>query len=239
MTLYARFPALVDVQDALLLFILSATRHKLQDIFTEMSSFCSVCLHLSHLTATPGLHLIIPIHLMVSAFCQTRLYEKPIKFPNKRPNWNFSQTSAGQTGCLVNGGFIETKGNREFTSSWTHRRCDRGGRWSWCADRAHADWRGKNKKLKTNISFIYSPNCKWPQQISYPQKCRRPRWARIFFSLSRSSLSLLSRPLASTWHHAEIIILTIRHHKNKCLWCVSSWKHFKSRLLNTIQLSAL
>lgn len=42
-------------------------------------------------------------------------------------------------------------------------------------------------------------------QISYPQKCLRPRWARIFFSLSRSSLSLLSRPLARTWNQTMTI----------------------------------
>lgn len=34
---------------------------------------------------------------------------------------------------------------------------------------------------------------------THPQKWRSPLWARIFFSRSRSSRSLLSRPLARTW----------------------------------------
>lgn len=33
----------------------------------------------------------------------------------------------------------------QFTSSWTRRRCDHDGRWSWCADRAHADCRERDK----------------------------------------------------------------------------------------------
>ena len=38
----------------------------------------------------------------------------------------------------------------------------------------------------------------WPRTRG-PQKWRSPLWARIFFSCSRSSRSLLSRPLARTW----------------------------------------
>lgn len=41
---------------------------------------------------------------------------------------------------------LKQKGNWDFTSSWTHRRCDRDGRWSWCADHAHADWKEKKKR---------------------------------------------------------------------------------------------
>lgn len=33
----------------------------------------------------------------------------------------------------------------QFTSSWTRRRCDHDGRWSWCAGRAHADCRERDK----------------------------------------------------------------------------------------------
>ena len=45
--------------------------------------------------------------------------------------------------------FLLKQGKRgEFTSSWTHQRCDRDGRWSWCADRAHADWKERRRRRR-------------------------------------------------------------------------------------------
>lgn len=68
-------------------------------------------------------------------------------------------------------------------------------------------------------------------QVSYPQKCLRPRWALIFFSLSRSSLSLLSRPLASTCNTQYTRDIRKKHAQDRrppppntheCLSCI--WK---------------
>lgn len=54
----------------------------------------------------------------------------------------------------VNWCFINTKGEQgEFTSSWTRRRCDRDVPWSWCADRAHADWKKRQREtLQSSIT---------------------------------------------------------------------------------------
>lgn len=49
--------------------------------------------------------------------------------------------------------FIETKGSRDFTSSWTHPQCDHDGRWSLCADRAHADCRRERGKKGIEFKF--------------------------------------------------------------------------------------
>lgn len=51
--------------------------------------------------------------------------------------------------------------------------------------------------------------CVWID--THPQKWRRPRWALIFFSLSRSSLSLLSRPLARTLKKTKTV-MTLQLH---------------------------
>lgn len=138
----------------------------------------------------------------------------------------------------VNCGFIETTGSWDFTSSWTHRRCDHDGRWSWCADRVHAGWKGRKKShVKLHICDPQLHRYRGRHhQISYPQKCRRPRWARIFFSLSRSSLSLLSRPLARTWNKSS------RHHEKPGNENCGGWRRMilkwrPLRLFQTLRLN--
>lgn len=50
-----------------------------------------------------------------------------------------------QEADLTTSGFIQTGDGWASTSSWTRPRCVRGGRWSLCADLAHAGWRGKQQ----------------------------------------------------------------------------------------------
>ena len=50
----------------------------------------------------------------------------------------------------------------------------------------------------THCSFLGTPPMR-PRRPVKPPKVAQPLWAQIFFSRSRSSQSLLSRPLARTW----------------------------------------